>query len=260
MSFLFKYIYLPCIVALMCWSSTVQSTIVEIRTELGTFEVNLFDNATPETVANFLSYVNSGAFANNVVHRSIPGFIVQAGGFQYTGPITGVFTLDEVAVGDAVINEPRFSNVRGTIAMAKIPDLPNSATSEWFINVSNNSGNLDIQNAGFTVFGQVVGDGMQVVDAIANLSRLSAGGFNELPIRNYTQTDVDNETPITDDNLIVISDIVVTNSATDTAADLNPELNTLINAPNSGGGSGSGGGAMGPLLLLTLLCLRRKRF
>jgi len=240
----------------------VNATVVEIRTSFGIIEVNLFDNTTPETVANFLSYANSGSYANNVVHRSVSNFIIQGGGFTYTGPVAvNSFTLDSISTGTPVANDPKLSNLRGTIAMAKTSN-PDSATSQWFINLSNNANSLDVASnaGGFTVFGQVVGDGMQVVDAIAALTRLNGGGaFAEIPIRSYTQTDVDNEVPITDDNLVVISDIVVTNAAADTAANLNPTLNTLVNSPPGGGGSDSGGGAIGWLLLLSLVILQRSR-
>lgn len=240
-------------------SFNVHSTIVEIRTSLGDIQVNLFDDTTPETVANFLTYVDSGAFASTVVHRSASGFIVQAGGFQYTGPVTGAFTLDKVAAGSAVVNEPKLSNVRGTIAMAKIENQPNSATSEWFINLANNSANLDRQNGGFSVFGQVIGDGMDVIDAIAALNRLSAGGpFSNLPIRSYTQADVSNNVPITDDNLVVITDVVVIDASVDSAADLQPVINTLINQQPSVQGSDSGG-ALGWMLLGGLLTIVMRR-
>jgi peptidyl-prolyl cis-trans isomerase A (cyclophilin A) len=239
---------------------------VEIRTSLGTIEVNLFDNTTPETVANFLSYANSGAYASSVVHRSVSNFIVQGGGFQYTGPVAvNSFSLDSIATGTPVANDPKLSNMRGTIAMAKTSN-PDSATSQWFINLSNNANSLDVATnaGGFTVFGQVVGDGMQVVDAIAALTLLNgAGAFGELPIRSYTQTDVNNEVPITDDNLVVISDIVVTDASSDTAGNLNPTLNTLVNPPTGGGGSSTGdggGGAVGWLLLLGLVMLQKTRF
>ena len=241
-------------------SFNVHSTIVEIRTSLGVVEVNLFDNTTPGTVDNFLSYVNSGAYFNNVVHRSVGGFIVQAGGYQYNGPITGSFALDEIEKGSSVVNEPKLSNVRGTIAMAKLSNQANSATSEWFINLSDNSANLDLQNSGFTVFGQVTDEGMQVIDAIAELSLMNAGGaFSDLPIRNYTQADVDNDESITDENLVIISDIVVIDAEVTTAANLNPAANTLITATNGSGDSGSGGGAFGWLLLLGLAMVYRNR-
>jgi len=243
-------------------SLNVHSTVVEIRTSLGTIEVNLFDNTTPETVANFLSYANSGAYASSVVHRSVSNFIVQGGGFQYTGPVAvNSFSLDSISTGTPVANDPKLSNMRGTIAMAKTSN-PDSATSQWFINLSNNANSLDVATnaGGFTVFGQVVGDGMLVVDAIAALTLLNGGGaFGELPIRSYSQADVDNEVPITDDNLVVISDIVVTDASADSAANLNPTLNTLVNTTTGGGGSGAsgGGGAIGWLLLLSLVMLQK---
>ena len=243
-------------------SFNAQSTIVEIRTSLGIVEVNLFDNTTPETVANFLSYADSGSYANSVVHRSVSNFVIQGGGFSYAGPIdVNSFTLDRIPTGTPIANDPKLSNVRGTIAMAKSSN-PDSATSQWFINLSDNSNSLDVvTNAGgFTVFGQVIGDGMQVVDAIAALTLLNGGGaFGELPIRNYTQTDVDNDVAITDEHLVVVTDVVITDSSVDTAANLNPTLNTLINAQspdvNSGG---SGGGSFSWLLLLGLLSLGKK--
>jgi peptidyl-prolyl cis-trans isomerase A (cyclophilin A) len=247
---------------LVLMSLNVHSTVVEIRTSLGTIEVNLFDNTTPETVANFLSYANSGAYASSVVHRSVSNFIVQGGGFQYTGPVAvNSFSLDSISTGTPVANDPKLSNMRGTIAMAKTSN-PDSATSQWFINLSNNANSLDVATnaGGFTVFGQVVGDGMLVVDAIAALTLLNGGGaFGELPIRSYSQADVDNEVPITDDNLVVISDIVVTDASADSAANLNPTLNTLVNTTTGGGGSGAsgGGGAIGWLLLLGLVMLQK---
>ena len=239
---------------------TVNATVVEIQTSFGNVEVNLYDNATPATVENFLSYVNSGAFASNVMHRSVDGFIVQAGGYQYTGPITGSFNLDRVATGQTVINEPKFSNIRGTIAMAKLGGQVNSATSGWFINLDNNSENLDVQNGGFTVFGEVIGDGMQVIDAIAALGRMNAGGaFSELPIRDYTQSDLDNNEPITDEHLVVIVDVIVKDSTVDSAAGLNPKANTLING--SGSNNDSGGSGVGSIscMLLWGLCLFKRR-
>lgn len=241
-----------------------QATVVEFRTVMGNFEVNLFDETTPETVANFLSYVNSGAYAQNVVHRSAPGFIVQAGGFQYNNIL-----FEAIPTGSPVNNEPELSNVRGTIAMAKQASNENSATSQWFFNLADNSGNLDTQNGGFTVFGQVLGNGMDVIDAIASITRFNLGGAaSEIPLRNYTLSDLTNEIQITDDNLVIITDIVVTDSTVVTNADLSPTPNTLINSGGGsgggdGGGSGSsssGGGAVSVYLIffLTLIVIFRR--
>src|SRR5690606_35273789 len=101
-----------------------------------------------------------------------------------------------------------------------------SATNQWFINLSNNSGNLDRQNGGFTVFGEVMGDGMEVVDAIASLPQFNAGGvFSSLPLRVYTPADAQDSATITGDHLVVVTNILVINAAVDTAADLDPPLN-----------------------------------
>ncbi len=240
------------------------ATVVEFQTVAGNVQVNLFDETTPETVANFLQYVNSGAYANNVVHRSEPGFVIQAGGFQYNG----LLPLDNVPTGASVVNEPVLSNVRGTIAMAKLANDPNSATSQWFFNMADNSANLDISNGGFTVFGQVLGDGMAVLDDIAGLTRFNMGGAaTSIPLRNYTTADATNGVEITDEHLVIISDVVVIDSAASTNPDIVPVRNTLINnnggsggnAGNGGNSGSSGGGATLILLLAFPLAFLRRR-
>jgi peptidyl-prolyl cis-trans isomerase A (cyclophilin A) len=240
------------IIALFMLSPFVaNATVVEIRTSLGIIEVNLFDNATPETVANFLSYIDSGAYASHVVHRSVPGFVIQGGGFLYTGPINAQanFALDPVVASAQVVNEPELSNVRGTIAMAKIGGQPDSATSQWFINLSNSNVSLDTNNGGFAVFGQVLGDGMQVVDAIAALSRINGGGaFAEFPVRNI------NAAEFNEDDVVLIEDIVVTDRTVVTNSNIVPARNTSINQPTTGGNSDSGGGGSIFWLALMALC------
>lgn len=243
----------------------VQSTAVRISTSLGIIEVDLFDETTPETVENFLSYVNTGAYDNVVVHRSVSGFIVQSGGFEYNGQANpGEVPLDEIEVGVSVANEPLLSNLRGTIAMAKLSDLPDSATSQWFINLSNNSSNLDLQNSGFSVFGQVRGDSMQVVDEIADLSLVNLGGaFSVIPMQDYTDTDFSNNVVISEDNLVIISSIIVANTAVDSSSELSPAQNislNLNNNPNQSISSDSGGGAITWLALVSflILCLRKR--
>ena len=224
------------------------ATVVEIRTNMGTITVNLFDEDTPKSVENFLEYVTSGAYANNVVHRLEPSFVIQAGGFSYHNALP----LDVVATGTPVINEPELSNVRGTIAMAKQGGNANSATSQWFINLKDNSANLDVQNGGFTVFGQVIGDGMDVVDAISALPRFNMGGAaSSIPLRNYSAEDGSNGKDPTDENFVLITDIVVTDATTVTNPDLNPKPNTLIKATSPSNGSSSGG-SINPLVLFLL--------
>ncbi|MBT8147075.1 MAG: peptidylprolyl isomerase [Gammaproteobacteria bacterium] len=154
-------------------------TVVRISTNVGDISVGLYDDATPLTVANFLGYVERGDYNQTYIHRtenvSIGGdfIVVQGGGYRFTpflGPV-------EVPEQDPVLNEPVFSNLRGTIAMAKFADDPNSATSEWYFNLSDNSANLDDQNGGFAVFGEVLGgeDGMATLDAIMALQKVDLG-------------------------------------------------------------------------------------
>ena len=142
-----------------------------VVTSLGNFDIILFPTSTPSTNNNFIDYVNARSYADSFIHRSPVDFVVQGGGFKHTD--TDGFS--RVTTFPSVLNEPGLSNVRGTVAMAKQKGFPNSATSEWFVNVNNNSANLDVAEEGYTVFGRVPTSGMAVVDAI-----------NNLPIGNYT--------------------------------------------------------------------------
>lgn len=149
----------------------VTGTAVRVTTTVGTLgtgniDIALTDAQTPITVANFLTYINSGNFANNVIHRAVANFVIQGGGYGFFDDGTGNFSLNLVPTFPPIQNEPGISNVRGTVAMAKVGNDPNSATSQWFINTADNSSNLDFQNGGFTVFGRVIGTGMQIADII----------------------------------------------------------------------------------------------
>lgn len=214
-------------------ASNADATIVRFETSLGDFEVNLFDEYTPETVENFLAYVEDGAYSDTFIHRSVKGRVVQGGGYAYDADYSAldkILSTPHIQTLPPIINEPVLSNQRGTIAMAKLGNNPNSATSEWFFNVADNSGdrwNLDNQNDGFTVFGQVIGDGMNVIDEINELDVINMGintAFMELPLVDYTQQDLTNEAPITDENRVMIYRITVTDPAVDTAADLEPVM------------------------------------
>ena len=150
------------------WVLPAAATTVRVETSLGVIDIELFDTAAQATVTNFLSYVQSAAFDGTFFHRSVSGFVVQGGGFRWN---TSTNSVASVATSPPVVNEfsPLRSNLRGTVAMAKLGGNPDSATSQWFVNLANNAANLDAQNGGFTVFGQVLGNGMAVVDAIASL-------------------------------------------------------------------------------------------
>ena len=158
------------------------ATNVSMSTPLGTIDILLYDTAAPGTVANFLNYVNTGKYNNSFFHRSVPGFIIQGGGYVWNDASGN---MSSVIANAPIANEfsATRSNRRGTIAMAKFSGEPNSATSQWFINLADNGASLDGQNGGFTVFGEVSSGGMATVDAIARLPIANAGGtFSELPL------------------------------------------------------------------------------
>lgn len=134
---------------------------VKLQTTLGDIIIELDEKVAPLTVANFLKYVESGFYDGIIFHRVIRGFMMQTGGFFIQNG-----KMARRQEGAPVKNEFGISNVRGTLAMAKIGGNPDSATSQFFINLVDNSANLDKQNGGFTVFARVV-EGMEVADKIA---------------------------------------------------------------------------------------------
>ncbi len=137
---------------------------VKFTTNLGSFTLELEPKAAPKTVANFLKYVHKGFYKGTTFHRVIPTFMIQGGGFTAD--------LKKKAGDQPLVNEAKTAmaaglhNTRGTIAMARTND-PHSATSQFFINVKDNSTSLDPKsdNWGYCVFGQVV-EGLETVDKI----------------------------------------------------------------------------------------------
>lgn len=173
------------LLASLCIAANAHATMVRLQTTLGLIDIKLLDAEAPATVANFLGYVNKSSYDGTFFHRRAAGFVLQGGGYTWTDALGYV----KVPAGPPVVNEfsATRSNVRGTIAMAKLGGNPNSATTEWFFNLADNAGNLDNQNGGFTVFGRVTAPGMAVVDAIAKLSTIGCGGaFTDLPVVSPT--------------------------------------------------------------------------
>lgn len=176
--------------ALVLGSTAQADTLVRVSTSVGSFIIELFDEAAPDTVSNFLGYVDRGDYARSLFHRSEPDFVVQAGAFRWQrdcaagmAPNTCAATI--IQSQGSVRNEPGASNTRGTLAMAKLGGNPDSATSQWFVNLADNTG-LDEQNGGFTVFGRVLGDGLAVADAINDLPVINVGGeAQQLPVRDF---------------------------------------------------------------------------
>ncbi|MGK0297397.1 MAG: peptidyl-prolyl cis-trans isomerase A (cyclophilin A) [Gammaproteobacteria bacterium] len=184
-----RFIYLLVTTSFLLLSFQSSATIVLIETPLGDIQIELFDDEAPVTVTNFLSYINDDSFVNSFIHRSVPGFIIQGGGFISTDNV-----LANVTAKSAIVNEFGRSNIRGTVAMAKVGGDPNSATSQWFINLADNSAQLDPQNGGFTVFGEVINNGMVIADAIASLEIIdgsaSSAALTEVPVIDFSGTQI----------------------------------------------------------------------
>lgn len=206
---------LPALVLILIASTRACATIVRFDTVLGTFDVRLFDTATPLSVANLLNYVNDGDYDDSFIHRSLTQFVIQGGGFTFESNEVG---LGIVPTDPPVMNEPGISNIRSSMSFAKQGPPPgqppneqsiNSATSGWFVSLNHNTANLDNQNGGFTVFGIVLGNGMAVVDAIAALPTINASGgdpqgvFANLPVRNFSGGTIFKE------NLAIINSVTV---------------------------------------------------
>jgi len=150
---------------------------VEFDTTAGKIRVELYPDAAPKTVANFLDYVKAKHYDGTQFHRVIPGFMVQGGGF--TPDFKQKPTKPPIAIESEQSSKAGFMNVPGTLAMARTGD-PNSATAQFFINVADNKflnfRSADPQGYGYTVFGKVVA-GMDVVDKIAKAPTGAGGPF-----------------------------------------------------------------------------------
>ncbi|MEE4659299.1 MAG: peptidylprolyl isomerase [Halieaceae bacterium] len=167
--------WLCTLLLLASMQSLAQDPEVIIRTNFGDITVRLYPERAPVTVENFLGYVDSGFYSGTIFHRVIPGFMIQGGGFTPR--------MQEKPNGEPIANESknRIHNTRGTLAMARTSD-PDSATSQFFINVRNNF-RLDWTpgKIGYTVFGEVT-DGMYVVDSIAVEPTQNFMGFDDVPV------------------------------------------------------------------------------
>ena len=197
-------------------SSDAVGTVVELVTnnQLGDASIYLemFDKkgsaevVTKKTVKNFLKYVKKDLYDNSIFHRSVPDFVLQGGG--YTAPLLPGAeggTVDPITTFKTIKNQPGNSNLRGTIAMAKLAGDPDSASSQWFVNLEDNSP-LDSQNEGFTVFGKVLGQGMEVVDQLASANVYNFGGpFLQVPIWQLEEGDNGSEIIAPEDFLIIES-------------------------------------------------------
>jgi cyclophilin family peptidyl-prolyl cis-trans isomerase len=155
----------------------MEDKIVKVKmvTSVGDIEISLNETKAPITVKNFLSYVDKKFYSNTIFHRVIKGFMIQGGGFEKT--------MTKKTSASPIVNEANngLNNEVGTIAMARMSD-PNSASSQFFINVNNNS-SLDYAGPasfGYAVFGRVT-KGMTVVNKIKMTPTTRKGSYSDVP-------------------------------------------------------------------------------
>ena len=152
--------------------------MIVLKTNYGSFTIELDFEKAPISAANFLQYAEDGFYDGTIFHRVIDNFMIQGGGFDAG--------MQEKANRECIENEADngLQNLSGTLAMARTSD-PHSATSQFFINISDNDflnhRDKTDQGWGYAVFGQVI-DGMNVVDKIRNCETASAGGHQDVPV------------------------------------------------------------------------------
>ncbi len=150
---------------------------VVLETSKGNIVLELSADKAPQTVKNFLAYLDAGFYNNTIFHRVIPNFMIQGGGFTAD--------MQEKQTRAPIRNEADngLPNRRGTIAMARTPN-PHSATAQFFINTKDNDflnyKGKTPQGWGYAVFGRVV-EGMAVVDSISQVKTVTRGGFRDVP-------------------------------------------------------------------------------
>jgi len=163
-------------------STQGKSTMVKLYTNMGVITLQLDDEKAPNTVKNFLEYVNSGFYSNTIFHRVIGNFMIQGGGFEPG--------MKQKKANAPIKNEAAsgLKNDKYTVAMARTGD-PHSATAQFFINVKDNGFlNYPGQDGwGYCVFGKVV-EGTDVVDAIRNVKTGNRMGFQDVPLEDVVIT------------------------------------------------------------------------
>jgi len=148
---------------------------VVMQTSMGTLVITLFPETAPVTVANFLAYVDDGFYDNSIFHRVIPGFVIQGGGFEAS--------MRQKQTNAPIINESGngLANRRGTLSMARTPN-PDSATTQFFINLENNASlNASFNKPGYAVFAEVT-EGLPIVDMISRVRTGTVQQHRDVPL------------------------------------------------------------------------------
>ena len=162
--------------------------MISFETTLGNFTIEFFEKEAPETVANFLRYIDAGFFDGTIFHRIVPGFVIQGGGYEAD--------MTQNRTEPPIKNEADngLKNERGTLSMARTNDI-NSATSQFFVNLKDNEF-LDHKrgNFGYAVFARVT-EGMDVIDKIAAVETGRRRGMDDVPVEPVVMTSVSRIAP-----------------------------------------------------------------
>ena len=186
-----------------------EGTVLRFASSPGAFDVELLDEDAPQTVTAFLNDLSRND--NSIIHRSVDNFVIQGGGFAVTDSDTSPPVISRITPFTAPPNEFALadnSNVRGTLSTAQIGGNINSFTGQYFLNTVDN---LFLDNIPHTVFGNVIGTGMNVVDAINRLpefnlvSDFGQPALTDVPLQNFADTSV----PAARDNFIILESISV---------------------------------------------------
>jgi len=148
---------------------------VLMQTSMGNLVITLFPEKAPITVANFLAYVDDGFYDNSIFHRVIPGFVIQGGGFDPS--------MRQKQTNSPIVNESNngLANRRGTLSMARTPN-PDSATTQFFINLENNASlNASFNKPGYAVFGEVT-EGLAIIDMISRVRTGTVQQHRDVPL------------------------------------------------------------------------------
>jgi len=156
----------------------MDNPMVLLETPEGEILIELFPDKAPETVENFLKYVDGEFYDGTLFHRVIKGFMIQTGGLT--------FSMEEKETRGPIVNEAAngLKNAAGTVAMGRLPD-PHSAASQFYINVADNADldhtGEDDENYGYCVFGEVI-DGMDVAVKISKVKTREWQGYDDVPV------------------------------------------------------------------------------
>jgi peptidyl-prolyl cis-trans isomerase A (cyclophilin A) len=171
---MFKHTLIAIGITLMSFQVMAANTVIEMKTSMGNIEIELFNDKAPISTQNFESYIKDHFYHGTLFHRVIPDFMIQGGGMDVN--------MQEKKTKAPIQNESYngLKNTRGTLAMART-NHPNSATSQFFINVVDNDFlNKSQMNAGYAVFGKVT-KGMNIIDQMAKVPTTNLGIHQNVP-------------------------------------------------------------------------------